>query len=671
MKFSDVSVVFIKEVLEVLRDKRTLAIMFVLPALYGPLVSLLPALLLNEVSQQAQTKVTKVVLLGDAAPAAAYFQSDKKIKLVQDVQLETLVSDIMRGKCDVAVDFSSSFAHDLERGAPVTVTLIDNAMSGYEFDESNVTKALDAFADDERERRLQKYNLPTTSLKTLSFKVETVETSQQRSAYWVGVACALLLVLSMGMASMYPALDLITGERERGTLVLLLMAASDRRGMVLAKLLTVACMGLVSAWLSLISICVGLKMFVRTTNDMSGAFTLSLPLGDLLLSSLFLIPLALAVAACSVLIASYARTFQQGQSYFLPLILAGVVLSGLALACDETAPFFVNFVPMVNLLLCMHQGIQGHWNLLAIAVTMASSAVYVAVLMNLAINILDNEETLFGIKSGSRTKSVFVKEAVLLFAISIASFFYLMPMLQSMHPLWGLVMAQFCTIALPAVLAPRMCHLPFVDTMRLKMPSLYSLAGALFLCPALVFTSTVISQMQSGLFPNAEQYMRALQEALLPRGVDLPSAYIAIALTPAVCEELLFRGAIQGLLRKRLRGPMLCVIVGIMFGIMHTSSVRFLPTAALGAMLAAVAEITGSIIPCMLLHALNNGLAIYLDGKDLQPSASNIIAVLASTAVAVALLAKARNAQSQKDKAQYDRGENQSPKAQSIRPSED
>jgi sodium transport system permease protein len=86
----------------------------------------------------------------------------------------------------------------------------------------------------------------------------------------------------------------------------------------------------------------------------------------------------------------------------------------------------------------------------------------------------------------------------------------------------------------------------------------------------------------------------------------------ALALSPAICEELLFRGAILSGLARRMHPAAAILLVSLLFGIMHLSIYRLLPTALLGILLTWLAWRTASILPGMLVHLMVNGSAVLL-----------------------------------------------------------
>jgi membrane protease YdiL (CAAX protease family) len=91
-----------------------------------------------------------------------------------------------------------------------------------------------------------------------------------------------------------------------------------------------------------------------------------------------------------------------------------------------------------------------------------------------------------------------------------------------------------------------------------------------------------------------------------------------VALTPAICEEVMFRGVLLGGTRNRLPTLQVILVNGIVFGAFHVPAAtvfRFLPSAALGMLLAWVVLRTRSIWPGMLMHFLNNGSIVVLSAS--------------------------------------------------------
>jgi sodium transport system permease protein len=86
--------------------------------------------------------------------------------------------------------------------------------------------------------------------------------------------------------------------------------------------------------------------------------------------------------------------------------------------------------------------------------------------------------------------------------------------------------------------------------------------------------------------------------------------FFVLALSPGVCEELFFRGALLSGLRRGLSPGRVVLWQALLFGAAHASVYRFLPSAAVGALLAAVALRTRSVVPAILLHVAYDGFQV-------------------------------------------------------------
>ena len=115
---------------------------------------------------------------------------------------------------------------------------------------------------------------------------------------------------------------------------------------------------------------------------------------------------------------------------------------------------------------------------------------------------------------------------------------------------------------------------------------------------------------------------------------------MALAVTPAICEETLFRGALLRSLSSRHRGLSVAVSA-LCFGAFHFSLYKFFPTAALGLGFSLLAVRSGSIVPSVIAHALNNALVLALvraGFEDELPSGGTATTALLLIAGALALM---------------------------------
>src|SRR6185436_15251290 len=144
---------------------------------------------------------------------------------------------------------------------------------------------------------------------------------------------------------------------------------------------------------------------------------------------------------------------------------------------------------------------------------------------------------------------------------------------------------------------------PLADVLRLRRVPARALVGA-----ALVGASAwaVVGMLADWLIPAPPELVDSLKKMIAPGDRGLVVSLGLMALTPAVCEEALFRGAILRGFSAKLPRLTSAVITGALFGLYHVDIWRLAPTGLLGVVLSLVALECDSILPAMLTHFINN-----------------------------------------------------------------
>lgn len=122
----------------------------------------------------------------------------------------------------------------------------------------------------------------------------------------------------------------------------------------------------------------------------------------------------------------------------------------------------------------------------------------------------------------------------------------------------------------------------------------------------------------NGLIPVPESFealqasqLEMIQSYISQEGV-LGLALFHIAVVPAICEEVLFRGYLLRSFERSTSTWVAILLSGALFGLYHLQLTNMLPLALLGVALGAITVATGSIIPAMVAHFINNAGAVLL-----------------------------------------------------------
>src|SRR5207302_1352689 len=130
-----------------------------------------------------------------------------------------------------------------------------------------------------------------------------------------------------------------------------------------------------------------------------------------------------------------------------------------------------------------------------------------------------------------------------------------------------------------------------------------------------------------------------------PIAVDL----VALALVPAVAEELLFRGVVWGALERRIGMAATLAVTSILFGLYHGSLYRFVPALLGGLLLGAVRAGSRALLPSVAFHFANNAgviIALHLGYASPPATLGPVAAALAASAIGAALIRSGRCAPS-------------------------
>lgn len=614
MNSSEISTVFRKEFKETIRDWRTLCVGILVPLILYPVSLIVASKIMVERRAKNDSVVTKVLVKGPgSAWVKGQFAENKQIRLLDEkLEQDSSSTELLKsGKADVVVTVPSDVSAPYAKSnvTPEITVQVDDLK-----DSNGAYLRVGALLREMRlklsEKRMTDAGIESPWLKRLHFNSVNVESPAQRTGAWLSLTLPLTLVLLILTGTLFPAIDLITGERERGTLPVLLVSAVRRDSIVYGKLLVVFTIGLVTVVLLLTSLIVMLSTVLSKVEDGSGAFALSLSPINIFLTVPLAFPLILLFGSIGVWISAYARNFQQGQGYSVPYLMSAMFLSSVALFPVKHLPAAIYVVPVSNVCVCMTEILRGNLNWGAALVTFLSSTAYGLYVSRIAIDLLSKEEILFKIQTSPKRRKDFDRVVAVLYACTFIAMFYLGQIAQLLDKVYGMIGTQLLVIALPAFAVVGWLRLPFKETFSFRKPPLTALIGAPMMAPGTVLLTSIMVALQNSVLPMSQTFAKALTDVMTPKEQSMSMILFAMAVMPGICEELLFRGAIYGLLRRKFNTVGCCIFVGVLFGFFHLSGYRLLPTAFLGIILTLMVYRTGSIFPSMLFHASHNALAI-------------------------------------------------------------
>ncbi len=709
MTFSNVKLIFAREVRDQLRDRRTLFMIAVLPLVLYPLlgVSLL------QVTQFMQEKTTRVLVVGacDLHDAPALFDGERFADVSGGAKLLELkfatkadspnVKDearaaVQRGDYEAALYFPSDFSARLDafrenirhRGELAAARIGDPAKehgdssqgvghsdrsekslvesrhngilrcaqndvaSGKQLrkqaasskplavpspeiihnttsEKSMITFARLSEALGRWMDRIGADNLHVSGVSAVAmhpFLVETADVSDARhreGAAWSKLLPVLLLIWAL-TGAFYPAIDLCAGEKERGTIETLLCSPAERSEIVLGKLLTIMLFSVATAVLNLGSM--GLTGSLMMTRLPGFGFP---PVAAVVALGVALLPVAALFSALCLALAAFARSTKEGQYYLMPLLLITMPLVVLPMSPGVELSLGTSLIPITGIVLVLRNVLEGDYAqaLLYSPVVAAVTAAACAMAIRWAIEQFNSESVLFRecerldlglwvrrlLRERRPTPTV---AAAVCCAVLILLVQFFLSISSSMPDdfagfVRSIMTSQFAVILAPALLMTLFFTSSLRQTLLLKRPHWLAVPAAVALAIVLHPTATVLQSAVRQLYPVSENVRPALEKmSALLTTADFWPLLLVIAVLPAVCEELAFRGFILSGFRGLGNRWRAIVCTSLLFGLTHGVLQQSLLASLLGAILAYLAIQSGSILPGMAFHMCHNGLAV-------------------------------------------------------------
>ena len=200
--------------------------------------------------------------------------------------------------------------------------------------------------------------------------------------------------------------------------------------------------------------------------------------------------------------------------------------------------------------------------------------------------------------------------SVALFAVGVVYLITAGSFMQSRWRTVGLVLSELGFLAL-AVLFCVITRVKIKEVFPIKKITVRDFFGVVFMFIGgflLNMTCMGISMTVLSVLGKTEVFdeLVGLQEFLFGNQPSFTIIVLTAAVMPAICEEAFMRGAILSGFRGLKKDWVIILLVGLFFGILHLSPLRFLNTACLGAILAYIMVKKNNILLPMLLHFLNN-----------------------------------------------------------------
>lgn len=393
--------IYLKELLELTRDRKTLIFTILIPIFAMPLIFGGFAYVSSNMFKNAKLADMSYAMFGKQhSPGLSERFSQQgnlhEVSLASESEIRQAISD---ERIKFAVVIPPNFDTALQQQQQARITLHYNSASTVDVTQQRVREIVDAYNTSLRSTALSALGLNADQLAfalnpIVLDKQSTANQREQMGAIVGGILPYLLLMVCL-TAAMYPAIDLGAGEKERGTLETLLLAPVPRGAIVLAKFLVLFTVGMTSAVLMVGSMAGLLLYFGNSLEGNLALLVRSIGLPDLAMVTLMLVPTAAIFASLLLSISIYAKSYKEAAGMITPLMLLIILPTVVAMLPGVELNWMWSMVPLTNVSLAMKELVKGTMDYRMFGVILASTTVIAGALLLLCRWWFKRESVLF------------------------------------------------------------------------------------------------------------------------------------------------------------------------------------------------------------------------------------------------------------------------------------
>ena len=393
MRFSILQAIYKKEMTDMLRDRRTMISMLLVPIVVFPLLIAGMTRLLAHIQERSEEEAkTMGIAVKVTTPSIRQALEAAGLQIVERTDFQ----DAIEKKSIAAA------VEEIPGNPPEIRIYVDSSNPISSAAGDGIRIVLDELKERTIRNSLRNSGIAASVLTPFNVHRQNIAGERKMAGALWGSMLGYLLLLLMFSGGMYPIIDMTAGEKERKTIEPLLASPAARREIVVGKTLAAMTAILVTALLTLASMVYSLRggggLKTRGPNaaelqQMLG--TIPLDAHTVLMIVLTLIPLAVFAASVMFAIALKARSFKEGQSYLTPLILLVIfpaILGGLP--GFEMTPVLC-LIPIFNASQIIRGILLGDVSTVNFAVTMAANLTYAVIAFVLATRMFEDESVLF------------------------------------------------------------------------------------------------------------------------------------------------------------------------------------------------------------------------------------------------------------------------------------
>lgn len=618
MNFNIIKTIFLKELLDTIRDSKTLFVMLILPLMLYPLLSIAGGQIIISQTKQIKEKVIFINIKYDNNNDLVNFLKKKEeIKLLET---NNAIKSLENEEINVFLKTDADFDKKLKLREKTEIKIYYDksnfeSISAY----AKVKNLLEDFSKENLQVYLKEKGINKEKINIFDIKDENIASKEKVGGFYLSGILPFLIIFMTILGAFYPSIEQIAGEKERGTLETLLTTPINKEDIITGKFLTISLFAFITGLLNLVSMTLSMNLLLG-----NNSINFNIPWISLFFILIALIPVTVFFVAIMMLVSSLANSFKDAQNFLTPVYLIFGFPAMITIFPAFKLNLQTSLMPVANVSLLIKDLLLGKFDIQLILLVLISTSIYSLLAILATSKLFSREDVLFS--DESNFKLLFsdrqeklntipnLNEAIVLYIIVFALLLYLGNPIQTKYRLDGVLISEILLVLLPSLLFVKYLKFDYKKTFNIKKITVKSFIATTFLSLSSgFFLLKIVNNIQEKIMPMPEEVKKSFEYVLAD--ASLLKLFLVVVVSAGICEEFLFRGPILTGIRSKFNKIWTIFIVGLLFGIFHVNLYKIIPTSILGMIITFITLYTGSIFNGIIFHLLNNGLAIFLAGK--------------------------------------------------------
>ena len=395
-------VLLVKEIKHLFRDTKTIVQTVVVPTFITPLLIGAIFWYVGSIATEETKKTYEISVYSSADSLLIDDLNDSdRLAITKEGSLEAVIEAVTFDKSEIGLAFDDSFVDDLTSNNSAQLTIYSKDIDTFSQAKSIVSNIVDDYEESIRNNRLELLNLDENYVNPITINEEDLTTEEESAGSIFGALLALFFVMYVISGSMYPAIDLGAGEKERGTMETLISTNISSVDIIIGKMLSVTSSAILTATFSMLGFAIPILVIFLFYADSVNEYLfglLSAIVNPVALIGVFvlIIPLSVFMGAFLLAISVYAKTPKEAGLLLGNVLIVFIIPCYVPLINPGLELDFVGaLIPCYNLALITNNLIAGTVDWFLYSVALISTIVYCIVAIYITYIMFDDENVIF------------------------------------------------------------------------------------------------------------------------------------------------------------------------------------------------------------------------------------------------------------------------------------